>query len=166
MFELKELSREAIPRSLEKAERYRLLNEPAEAESICLDVLHIDPENQSALITLVLAVTDQFDRQLGAAVHRAEELLPRLNGEYERAYYTGIVNERRAKARLLRGGPGAESTAYDWFRQAMEWFEKAEDMAPHGNDDAALRWNTCARTLMHNPHLKPGPQERVEAPLE
>ena len=53
MFELKPLSTEAIPAALEKAERYRLLNEPGEAESICLDVLKADPENQQALITLV-----------------------------------------------------------------------------------------------------------------
>ena len=55
MFELKRLSEEAIPAALEKATRYRLLNEPAEAESICHDVLQIDPENQQALVVLLLA---------------------------------------------------------------------------------------------------------------
>ena len=35
-FQLKTLSPEAVPRALAKAERYRLLNEPGEAESICL----------------------------------------------------------------------------------------------------------------------------------
>jgi len=166
MFELKTLPRDAVPRALEKAERYRLLNEPAEAESICLDVLGVEPENQQALITLLLAVTDEFDRRLGEAVHRAEEILPRLRGDYERAYYTGIVCERRAKARLHRGGPGAESAAHDWLHQAMQWFDKAEPLAPAGNNDATLRWNTCARMLMQNPRLKPAPEERDEAPLE
>jgi hypothetical protein len=47
MVELKRLSAEGIPAALEKALRYRLLNEPAEAESICHDVPHIDPENQA-----------------------------------------------------------------------------------------------------------------------
>ena len=166
MFELKTLAREAIPRSLEKAERYRLLNEPAEAESICLDVLRIEADNQQALITLLLALTDQFDRQLGEALHRAEEIVPRLAGGYEKAYYAGIVCERRAKARLHRGGPGAEPAAYDWLSEAMRRFEEAERLAPAGNNDATLRWNTCARMLMRNPRLKPAPEQHVEAPLE
>src|SRR5207248_11695595 len=58
MSELKSLSKEAIPAALEKAERYRLLNEPGEAESICLDILKADPENQQAIITLLLALTE------------------------------------------------------------------------------------------------------------
>ena len=49
MFELKLLSTGAIPAALAQAERYRLLNEPGEAESICLDVLRVDPEHQDAL---------------------------------------------------------------------------------------------------------------------
>ena len=61
MFELKPLSEKAVPRALERAERYRLLNEPAEAESICQDVLRIEPENQQALISLLPALTDQFE---------------------------------------------------------------------------------------------------------
>ena len=39
MFELERISIDAVPAALEKAERYRLLNEPLMAESICLDVL-------------------------------------------------------------------------------------------------------------------------------
>jgi len=165
-FQLKTLSVEAIPRSLEKAEHYRLLNEPVEAESICLDVLQIDPENQQALTTLLLALTDQFDRGLGELGHRAQEVLPRLRGEYERTYYAGIVWERRAKARLVVGGPGAEFAAYEMFRAAMAAYEKAEALAPPGNEDAALRWNTCARVMMRVPGLRPRPEERTEQPLE
>jgi tetratricopeptide (TPR) repeat protein len=165
MFQLKTLSQEAIPRSLEKAERYRLLNEPAEAESICLDILQIDPDNQQALITLLLALTDQFDK-LNAAVHEAEELLPRLRSDYERAYYAGIICERRGKARLHHAGPGAVSAAYSCFRQAMEWYEKAEGICPPGNDDATLRWNTCARLIMRDPHLRPAVDEWIEHQLE
>src|SRR5207247_1282312 len=89
IFELKPLTQEAIPKALEKAERYRLLKEPAQAESICLDVLQIDPGNQ-----------------------------------------------------------------------------KAEAIRPAGNDDALLRWNTCARILTRNPHLQRGPEDHSEPPLE
>jgi hypothetical protein len=72
MFELKRLSDEAIPAALEKALRYRLLNEPAEAESICHDVLRIDPENQQALVVLLLALTDPAgpDRPVRQGLHR------------------------------------------------------------------------------------------------
>jgi hypothetical protein len=163
-FELKTLSPEAIPRALEKAERYRLLNEPAEAESICLDVLHIDPENQHALVTLLLALTDQFN--VRGAAKEARDLLPRLHGEYERAYYAGIISERRAKAWLHKGGPGCQVAAHDSFREAMSWYERAQHLRPPENDDATLRWNTCARILMRNPRLLPPREERIELPLE
>ena len=165
MFELKPLSEEAIPAALEKAERYRLLNEPAEAESICLDVLRADPENQSALITLLLAVTDRFGKGYGVSDTQAKELLARVKGEYERAYYSGILAERRAKAKLAQGTPGSKHYAYAGFRDAMHWFEKAEALRPHGNDDALLRWNTCARIIKQN-KLVPREEERVELSLE
>src|SRR5664279_5342754 len=100
MFELKPLSTEAIPAALEKAERYRLLNEPAEAESICLDVLKVSPENQEALVILLLAVTDRFVKGYGVSDTQAKELLGKLKGEYDRTYYAGIVAARRAKMKL------------------------------------------------------------------
>jgi len=163
-FDLKPLSAEAIPRALEKAERYRLLNEPAEAESICLDVLHIEPDNQSALVILLLAITDQFP--VRAAVRQAHDVLPRLRSEFDRTYYEGIICERRAKAHLSQGTPGCEAAAYDWFRRAMECYEKAETLRQPENDDATLRWNTCARILMANPRLASKTEERIELPLE
>lgn len=163
MFELKTISREAIPKSIEKAERYRLLNEPAEAESICLDILRVDPENQQALIVLLLALTDQFDKRLPESSPR--ELLARLQGDYERAYYAGIICERKARALLNWGLPGAEYAAYDWLREAMSWYEKAEAIRPLGNDDTTLRWNACARTIMGH-HLVARPEESFESMLE
>jgi len=42
MFDLKPLSKNAIPAALAKAERYRLLNEPMQAASICEDVLRVE----------------------------------------------------------------------------------------------------------------------------
>ncbi len=166
MFVLKSLSKQAVPAALQKAERYRLLNEPLEVESICRDVLEIDADNQDALVTLLLSLTDQFDERLGTAYEQARGTLPRLGDAYSRAYYEGIICERRAKAHLKRGGPGAEPITYEWFRQAMELYEKAEALSPPENDDAVLRWNTCARILMNNPELAPEPQGTAESMLE
>jgi len=72
VFTLKLLHKEGIPAALDKAERYRLLNEPAEAESICLDVLAIEPDHQQALITLLLALTDQFEQGIADRQARAQ----------------------------------------------------------------------------------------------
>ena len=101
----------------------------------------------------------------GVSDTQAKELLARVKGEYERAYYSGILAERRAKARLAQGTPGSKLYAYDGFREAMNWFEKAEAIRPPGNDDALLRWNTCARIITKN-KLVPREEERVEPPLE
>jgi hypothetical protein len=163
---LKSLSKEAVPAALDKAERYRLLNEPGEAESICLDVIRVDPENQQALVVLLLALTDQFEEGLGDRLLQAREVLPRLHEAYARAYYAGIIWERRAKAQLKQGGPLSGYLAYDSFREAMSWYEKAEGLRPPGNDDALLRWNTCARILARNPHIQAAPVDRSEPPLE
>ena len=162
MFELKSLSEDGVPAALAKAERYRLLNEPHQAESICLDVLEIEPENQQALITLLLALTDQFGENLAAHVGPAREVLPRLHDEYNRAYYAGIICERRAKAHLQHGGLGSRVPAYEWFQEAMAWYERAETVRPPGNDDAILRWNTCARVLNRHPELTPAPEQPTE----
>jgi hypothetical protein len=156
MFELKPIHREAIPNALKKAELYRLLNEPAQAESICCDILGVDPHNQQALITLLLALTDQFDQ--GIPFTRPQEILSRLHGEYERAYYAGIIYERKARAQLAQRLPGARFTAYELLREAMFWYERAEAIRPPDNDDAMLRWNACARTLMDQ-RLEPRVEE-------
>jgi len=163
-FELKSLHSDAIPAALEKARQYRVLNEPGEAESICLDILAVQT-NEEALIVLLLALTDQFGTQLRTKFLEAKELLERFPGDYERAYYRGVINERRAKAHLERGSPGASHVAYDWFMRAMQEYESAETIQPAGNDDAILRWNTCARFIMSR-GLKPSPEERVQTMLE
>jgi len=165
MPELKSLHKEALPAALEKAERYRLLNEPGEAESICLDILKADPENQSALITLLLALTDRFSKGYGVSDTQANQLLGRIKGEYEREYYAGILAERRAKARLAQGSPGASHYAYDELCDALRHFEKAEKIRPPGNDDALLRWNTCVRMMERN-RLAAREEDRTEPVLE
>ena len=165
MLELKPLSKEAIPAALEKVERYRLLNEPEQAESICLDILTSDPDNQKALIALILSLSDQFASGTSERVNDTQALLPKLHREYDRAYFAGIICERRARALLALGNLGSGYAAYDWFRGAMSWFEKAETMKRPENDEAVLRWNSCARFLNDHPQLAPGPEERGEPML-
>ncbi len=150
MFELKPLSVEAVASALEKAKHYRLLNEPSAAESICLDILQIEPDNQEALVNLVLAMSDRFSKDYAIGDSRIQDYLSQIKDDYERTYYTGIIYERRAKAVLNIGNALSASNAYELFRQAMNWFEKAEAIRPAGNDDAILRWNGCARIVMRN----------------
>jgi hypothetical protein len=161
MFELKILSPDAVPRALAKAERYRLLNEPGEAESICLDALEVGPTNQEAITMLLLAITDQFDADT-TRVSEAWKTLDRLTTPYERAYYSGIIHERRAKASLRHAKPRGGPRAYEWLREAMACYERAETLRPPNNDDALLRWNACARLIMSNHHLVPMSEEPGE----
>ncbi|MGH7678287.1 MAG: hypothetical protein ACRENU_07465 [Gemmatimonadaceae bacterium] len=156
---LKPISREGIPAALQKAERYRLLNDSSAAESICLDILEVEGDSQQALITLLLSITDQFIDDTGDEVRRAREVLPRLKDDYKRAYYAGIIAERKAKALLHRGGMGVDDVAHDWFRDAMKFYEKAESLRPSGNDEAILRWNTCARLLEKHEPKRPTREE-------
>jgi hypothetical protein len=162
VFELKPLRAEAIPAALAKAERYRLLNEPEQAESICQDVLRTQPGLQQAVTLLLLAITDSFRTSHLPDVRRARALLEQLESEYDRRYYAGIVDERLARMKLEQGGPLGPHEAYEGFRRAMLWYAEAEAVRPAGNDDAILRWNTCARVLTENPHLRPANEERIE----
>lgn len=165
MLQLKNISRDSIPAALEKAERYRLIGEPGLAESICLDILEVDPQNAKTIVILILAITDQFGTSSSSGnVNRAHQLLPRLQNEYEKNYYAGIISEREGMA-LLNRRTGGQSAVYEWLSEAMEFYEKAEAIRPPGNDDAILRWNTCARQIMHR-HLEPINEKYVEPPLE
>lgn len=165
-FKPKPITEQGIPAALQKAERYRVINDPTSAESICLDVLAVSPENQQALVILLLAMTDQFAGAPTEGVRRARELLPRLQDEYKRDYYAGIICERCAKAQLRSGAPKAGEMAYHWLREAMSWYEKAESRRAPGNDESILRWNTCARLLARNPHWKPATEEPTALSLE
>ena len=155
-YELKSISKESIPEALAKVERYRLLNEPGLAESICLDILAIVPDHQQALISLLLARTDLFQSHVHA--NAAREVLAQIKGDYERAYYEGLIWERLGNARIRHGGAGAGASAYHALREAMDHYEKAMNLAKPGNDDAILRWNTCARVIMQNPEIRPVPE--------
>ena len=164
MFQIKQISKESIPTAIEKAERYRLLDQPGLAESICLDILEAEPQNAKAIIILLLAITDQFNTSSSGDVNRARQLLPRLQNEYEKIYYSGIICEREGMA-ILNRMRGSQFAVYEWLNEAMDFFEKAEAVRPPGNDDAILRWNSCARLIMRH-HLKPINEEYVEPPLE
>lgn len=154
-FELKTLSKESIDAAFEKVELYRLLNEPRSAESICRDILEVEPENQSALVSLLLSLTDQFQMSSQNKLEEARSLVSRLTEEHDRAYYSGVICERQGKAVLHRQQLGGGQVAYGWLRDAMGLYEKAEGLSKPGNDSARLRWNTCARIIMEDESIRP-----------
>ncbi len=164
MFELKPISHESVEGALAKAERYRLLNEPNEAESICRDILKIEPDNQAATIYLVLTLTDQIPQD-SRAFSEALAAAASLHSAYDRAYYTGIAWERRAKARHQMPVPDSRHDVYEWIEKAMGFFEQAEGLRAPGNDDALLRWNACVRFLCRNKELAPRAEEAPVAIL-
>lgn len=164
--ELKPLSKEGVEAAISKAEQYRLLNNPKLAESICLDVLRTDPENQKASVILLLALTDQFGQSSSKARSEALSIANKLKDEYSRVYYAGIVHERQGSAALDSGLPGSEFDAYEWFIEAMELYEKADKVHKvTSNDDPTLRWNTCVRIIQEY-KLKLRPVEERTALLE
>ncbi len=162
MAELRPISTDAVGAALEKAQRYRLLNEPREAESICHDVLIADPENVQARITLLLAMTDQFGQRAGARLEGAQEQIATLPTEYERAYYAGVIFERWGKSHLGRDMP--RHVAFDWIREAMNHYDAAAAICPTGNDEAILRWNTCVRLLEREPRQAAPPRAAADEP--
>jgi hypothetical protein len=165
-FELKPLSAAGVAGAIDKARQYRLLNEPGTAESICRDILLVDPEHREGRILLVLTLTDMFTRGLSGRFEEAHQQAQGLRDPYERAYYTGIVFERRAKAHLRANAPQSGVIAYDWLRRAMVAFEEAERLRPPGDDQAILRWNGCVRRLRAHPELRPAAEEPGTPPLQ
>jgi hypothetical protein len=149
---LKTISKSGIPEAIAKAELYRYLNEPEEAESICRDVLAAEPKHMLGLRTLGLAITDQF---MGGPTDRypeVEAIFERLAEPYERLYYTGLLCERRVKAQLRAGR--APHTLLPLLEKALQCFGEAEKIHPPGNDDAILRWNRCVRLLQSQPDFE------------
>jgi len=165
-FELKAISPDSVEAAKKKAVRYRLLNEPALAESICRDVLSVAPDDREAVITLLLSLTDQFTSPRGSRVREAIELTEHLDSEYDKRYYSGMICERRGVACLTKAGPGSGPIAYDWLRRAMDHYESAGEVGPEGNEEALLRWNTCARVIMRDRNVRPLPEEQAQTMLE
>ena len=161
MFTLKPISSDCIDGALAKAERYRLLNEPSEAESICRDILEIDQGNRQARISLILALTDEIPEE-ASSFSRAMEAISHLETAYDRAYYSGIAWERRAKALFSSRGLGSSGYVYDWIVEALRLFEEAERVRPAGNDSSILRWNACVRFLERHKDLAPRTEQAPE----
>jgi hypothetical protein len=120
-----------------KAEHYRLLNQPSEAESICRDVLAADPEDQLALRNLGLAITDQFTGGDSDRYAEVADAFGRLTDDYESAYYTGILHERRVKAQLAAGRP--PHALLVTLQEALRCFEAAESIRPERNGSGGCR---------------------------
>ncbi len=144
--ELKRLPRDTLDAAIAKAEHYRDLNQPEEAESICRDVLQVDRSHQAAWKLLGLAITDRLAapqaRRVGL-LEEAVEAFERLEDTYERVYHVGVAWERAAKAHLERDEAHSAVTA---FEHALRLFEEAEGLRP-GSPDPILRWNRCVRLL-------------------
>lgn len=144
-YQLKPISSACIDEAISKVELYRYLNEPGEAESICRDILAQEPEHQTALRLLGLAITDQFTGGVSDRYAEVARIFQSLTSAYERAYYGGILQERKAKAQLRAGRP--PHTVTPSFEEALKCFAEAEQIRPEGNDESILRWNRCVRLL-------------------
>lgn len=163
---LRRITKEGVAAALAKAHRYRVLNDSAAAESICLDVLMVEPENVEAIVMHVLSITDQFDLGRAEDLKRAELAVASLKDAYKAAYYRGIVSERWAKSVLKRNVPRGEEMVWDWIQKAFDAYAKADSLKAAGNDEAILRWNACVRLLEANPGVKPRGKEDWEPALE
>lgn len=164
--ELKRLHTDSLPAALARARHYRLLNQPHLAESIFRDILEVDPDHEDAKVGLIMTLCDAFVSASSTPVSEVLRMANELDDAYSRSYYSGLVCERKAQAHLDKGGPGAGALAYDWLRQAMDHYTDAEPLRPSGNDDALLRWNTCARILNNRPDVRPRAEDAAVHLLE
>jgi len=149
VYELKHLTPKSLPEAIERAKHYRDLNQPEEAESICRDVLDVDPKHQEATKTLGLALTDRFPREWKNLFDEALAVFARLPGDYERTYYAGVSWERLAKA--LLDAHQLHNAAHA-FESALERYGRAMEIDP-ASPDPILRWNRCVRVLRKHPDV-------------
>ena len=152
-FAFRLLSKDSIADAMKKAERYRLLGEPDEAESVCLDILQVDPDNQDARVDLILAISDQFPRERKPRVEVAMKVVGELTDEYQRVYYEAVVLEREARAHLALETPPV--LVFLRYCEAMDRFAAAAAIRPPGDDSAVIRWNACVRAIRQR-QLQPG----------
>ncbi len=165
MAELKPISKKAIPAALEKANHYRLLNQPWQAESICRDILQAEPSNQKVVYTLILSITDQFEKnKFKTSLSKAMQLAKQLTDQYQQEYCTGLIYERQAMAAINRSTPRAGYIAFEYIQRAMTHYENAEKIRPESNDESVLRWNACVRFIQKH-KLKPSPEEKSTEPF-
>jgi tetratricopeptide (TPR) repeat protein len=149
-FELKRLPNSSLDAAIAKAEHYRDLNQPEEAESICRDVLDVDSTYQKAWKLLGLALTDRLASGQVGLLEQAVDAFERLTDPYERVYHLGVAWERAAKAHTERGEAHSAVAA---FEHALGLFQEAEPMRPD-LPDSVLRWNRCVRLLSTHPSLR------------
>jgi len=164
MIQLKKISSDFIGEALRKADKYRMLNHPKTSESICRDVLEVDPDNQQAVHLLIVSVSEQFantNRYSDIRLRHADEWISHVKDEYQRLYLSGLIRERWAKARI-RDLPGPD--LYEYFHEAMEFYEQAEKIKPEGDESTTIHWNLCARQINRHPHIRPH-EEDSEAML-
>lgn len=166
MPELRKLSPDSVSPAIEKARHYRLLNQPEQAESICLDVLEIDPDNQPALIILLLARTDQLDDDNPSMLGKCREVIGRLEMEYHKSYYQALLCERQAMQLLKRRGRRSSLVAYQWFGDAIKHYETAIELKPADDDEAILRWNFCNRIIERHCLRELDPEELQDLGIE
>lgn len=148
MLQFKHIPKESIPEAIAKAKHYRLLNEPWQAESICRDILRIEPNHQETLVILLLSITDQFDAHVCmTSIIEAKKLCKSMQSKYEKWFYKALVEECSGKASLKRDTPRSEYIAYEYYSKAIEFYEKSEKNQPKGNLDCILRRNACIRAI-------------------
>ena len=141
----KPLSPEPCPAALAKAERYRLLNEPGEAESICLDVLAVEPDNQEAPHHAAARADRSVRRRRGAAPQARASVL------------AGLTRRLRARATTPASSPsGARKRS---SRAPAPRRRRRLRMAARG--DAALRARRSAPPARQR--RRPAALERVRA---
>jgi tetratricopeptide (TPR) repeat protein len=148
-YTLKRLSPKTLDVALQQAKHYRDLNQPEEAESICRDILEVDPKHQEAIKTLGLALTDRFPKWWHSLFEETVRVFDRLDGEYDRTYYHGVAWERLAKAHLDHHQ--AHNAAHA-FEHALLLYQRAMELAPDAADPI-LRWNRCVRALGEHPEI-------------
>ena len=166
MANYKELSPEGVAAALVRAKEYRYLNDPELAESICLDIIHMQPNNQDANRLLLLAETDQFGGTNHEALNNAKEALSKLTDPYQRAYYGGLISERYARWMLKGRGQRSHFVAHEAVQDAIAQYEEALKLKPEGNDEAILRWNTCQRMIKRYRLTPPDESDRQDMGLE
>ncbi len=149
-WQLKPLVARNLKAAITLAQHYRDLNQPEEAESICRDVLAVEPENEEAWRTLGLALTDRFPTAWMSLFDEACAAFAKMKSEYERVYYAGIAWERYAKAQVEAG---RAHNAIHAFEEAMARFEQAEAIGPKDEPAPILHYNRCVRAITQNAEL-------------
>ena len=141
-YRVKRISTAGIAEAIAKAELYRSLSEPEEAESICRDILTIEPQHQLAL--RLLGLPDRsVHRSWVRSYREAEEIFQQLN---DRMNGTTTLGSRTSDARKRSSKPGNCLLTVQALRTGSYLSQRLRN-SPAENDDAILRWNRCVRLL-------------------